>query len=37
VIDENTDKNTDKMARERRRSYNNGIEMVGATGCGENL
>ena len=34
AIEENTDKNTDKMARERREGRNNGVEVVETVGCG---
>lgn len=34
IIEENTDKNTDKMAHESRGSTNDGVEVVEKLGCG---
>jgi hypothetical protein len=34
IIEENTDKNTDKIARESRGSKNDGMERVEKLGCG---
>jgi hypothetical protein len=34
IIEENTDKNTDKMARESRGSKNDVVEVVEKLGCG---